>query len=217
MAGNLTNEDLQLLWSLYQLSRNPLKKSWMMVPDLIPKLAKGTPIDSQSCAQWRGTSLLYLSGPYLRRHSEPSCTAIYSIEYSENYWDISVIYFTSDVFTKVAEELDITHVTSNAYHPESQGALERFHQTLKFMLGRFCPENEKDSNETVPFVLFAVREYKQEFLGFSPFELMFRRKGPLAVLKASWHNSPTRRQRVCTLAHEILQTHQKVYKSLIKI
>ena len=41
--------------------------------------------------------------------------------------------FMSGVFTQVMKELGITHHTSSAYHPESQGALERYHQTLKNM------------------------------------------------------------------------------------
>jgi hypothetical protein len=33
---------------------------------------------------------------------------------------------------------------SNAYHPESQGALERFHQTLKNVMNTFCFDSHKD-------------------------------------------------------------------------
>ncbi|XP_076842798.1 uncharacterized protein LOC143487636 [Brachyhypopomus gauderio] len=39
--------------------------------------------------------------------------------------------FTSRLFTQVTQELGIHHQFSSAYHPESQGALERFHQTFK--------------------------------------------------------------------------------------
>ena len=35
--------------------------------------------------------------------------------------------FMSNIFKQVVTELGITHYTSSAYHPESQGALERFH------------------------------------------------------------------------------------------
>lgn len=31
---------------------------------------------------------------------------------------------------------------STAYHPQSQGALERCHQTLKALLSKFCPDQE---------------------------------------------------------------------------
>ena len=87
--------------------------------------------------------------------------------------------------------MNIEHRMSTAYHPESQGALERFHQTLKTMLRSYCTEHEKDWNLGVPLVLFAAREAVQESLGFSPFELVFGHtvRGPLKLLQESWMNS----------------------------
>ena len=82
-------------------------------------------------------------------------------------------------------ELGIEQYTSSAYHPESQGALERFHQTLKNMIRTYCLDFEKDWDEGVHLLLFAAREAVQETLGFSPFELVFGRvvRGPLKLLK----------------------------------
>ncbi len=48
--------------------------------------------------------------------------------------------FMSRVFKHALDQLHIQHCTSSCYHPESQGALERFHQTLKSMLRAFCLE-----------------------------------------------------------------------------
>ena len=42
--------------------------------------------------------------------------------------------FVSGIFQQVMHELGIKQYRSSAYHPESQGALERFHQTLKNMI-----------------------------------------------------------------------------------
>ena len=44
---------------------------------------------------------------------------------------------------------------------------------------------KKDSDEGIHLLLFAVREFVQESLGFSPFELVFGHKvrGPLKLLK----------------------------------
>lgn len=39
--------------------------------------------------------------------------------------------FMSRVFKQVLTQLNIKHHVASAYHPESQGTLERFHQTLK--------------------------------------------------------------------------------------
>lgn len=46
--------------------------------------------------------------------------------------------FTSKTFAQVLKELGIEHRVSSPYHPESQGALERFHQTLKTMIRAYC-------------------------------------------------------------------------------
>ena len=57
--------------------------------------------------------------------------------------------------------------------PQSQGALERFHATLKGMLRAHCTERQNDWDKELPFVLFALRDSVQESLGYSPFELVY--------------------------------------------
>ncbi|KAL0151722.1 hypothetical protein M9458_052948 [Cirrhinus mrigala] len=54
--------------------------------------------------------------------------------------------FLSNVFRQVLKTLGITHRTSTPYHPESQGAIERFHQTFKSMLRK---NGTKDPAELV--------------------------------------------------------------------
>ena len=92
--------------------------------------------------------------------------------------------FMSGIFQQVMYELGIKQYKSSAYHPESQGALERFHQTLKNMIRSYCFDTEKDWDEGIHLLLFAVRESVQESLGFSPFELVFGHtvRGPLKLL-----------------------------------
>ncbi len=92
--------------------------------------------------------------------------------------------FTSHIFEQIVQELGVEHRLSSAYHPESQGALERFHQTLKSMMRAYCIESDKDWAEGLPLLLFAVRGTKQESLGFSPAELVFAHtvRGPLKLL-----------------------------------
>ena len=82
-------------------------------------------------------------------------------------------------------ELGISQYKSSPYHPESQGALERFHPTLKNMIRSYCFDTEKDWDEGVHLLLFTVRESVQESLGFSSFELVFGHtvRGPFKLLK----------------------------------
>ena len=98
---------------------------------------------------------------------------------------IVVNVFNKHVFKQIMQELGIRHHTSTAYHPESKGALERFHKILKSMIRTYCLSNEKEWDHGIPFLLFAVRDAKQESLGFSPFELVYGHtvRGPLKLLK----------------------------------
>lgn len=93
--------------------------------------------------------------------------------------------FLSKIFTQVLSSLNVSYRIACAYHAESQGALERFHQTLKSMLRKYCMETGKEWDEGVPLLLFAIREAVQESLGFSPAELVFGHtvRGPLKMLK----------------------------------
>lgn len=93
--------------------------------------------------------------------------------------------FTSKMFAEILKQLRVRHQQSSAYHPQSQGALERFHQTLKALLCAYCTELGRDWEEGVPWLLLAAREVTQSSLGFSPNDLVFGHKvrGPLAVLQ----------------------------------
>ena len=70
--------------------------------------------------------------------------------------------FMSGLFQQVMYQLGIKQVKSSAYYPESQGALERFYQTLKNMLQMYCVDKECQWDEGIHLVLFAARESIQE-------------------------------------------------------
>ncbi|XP_071490828.1 uncharacterized protein [Diadema antillarum] len=93
--------------------------------------------------------------------------------------------FMSRVFQELMYQLGIQQIKSSAYHPQSQGALERYHQTLKTMLKVYCQDNPRDWDKGIPFLLFAARAVPNESTGFSPFELVFGHepRGPLKVVK----------------------------------
>jgi hypothetical protein len=94
--------------------------------------------------------------------------------------------FMSRIFQKVMYELKIKQYSSSVYHPESQGALEGFHQTLKTMIKTYCFDAEKCWDKGIHLLLFAAREsVLAGIISFSPFELVFDHlvRGPLKLFK----------------------------------
>lgn len=80
-------------------------------------------------------------------------------------------YFTSGMFQEELRQLGVRHNRSTAYHAQSQGVLEWFHQTLKSLLA-YCVELGRDWEEGLPWLLLAAREVLQDSLGFSPNEFL---------------------------------------------
>ncbi|XP_039525008.1 uncharacterized protein LOC120477466 [Pimephales promelas] len=99
--------------------------------------------------------------------------------------------FMSHTLHQVYQLLGIKRVRTTPYHPQTDGLVERFNQTLKAMLKKFVSETGRDWDKWLPFLLFAYREVPQASTGFSPFELLYAHpvRGPLDVLKESWEDS----------------------------
>ena len=96
--------------------------------------------------------------------------------------------FMSALLKALYKRLNIKSIRTSPYHPQSDGLVERFNQTLKAMLRKFVSENNHNWDKDLPYLLFAYREVPQASTGFSPFELLYGRsvRGPLDVLKESW-------------------------------
>nr|XP_045587131.1 uncharacterized protein K02A2.6-like [Procambarus clarkii] len=81
--------------------------------------------------------------------------------------------FRSAEFKRFFEKYQIEHRLSSTYHPHSQGALERFHQTMKQKLRAVIEDSRRNWDEDLPFILFAARNGLQHSLGCSPLQLVF--------------------------------------------
>ena len=75
-----------------------------------------------------------------------------------------------------------------ADHPQIDGLVEHFNQTLKSMIHKVSKKDGKDWDRLLPYLLFVCREVLQASTGLSPFELLYGRdvRGPLNMLKESW-------------------------------
>lgn len=67
------------------------------------------------------------------------------------------------------------HRISSAYHPQTNGLVERFNQTLQRSLLKFVNTNQTDWDEKLDGILFAYRTSQQKSTNVTPFELMYCR------------------------------------------
>ncbi|CAM4586800.1 unnamed protein product [Lepidochelys olivacea] len=77
--------------------------------------------------------------------------------------------FMSALLRCLWEKCGVRHDWASAYHPQSNGLVERFNGTLKMMLKTFMDQHPQDWDKYLPHLLFAYREVPQETTGFSPF------------------------------------------------
>ena len=89
---------------------------------------------------------------------------------------------------EVSRFLSLQQLTTIPYRPYSKGPMEKIHAMLKQVLLTMCAERPNDWDKYFSALLFAVREIPQESLGFSPFELLYRRnlRGPIQILRELW-------------------------------
>jgi len=61
--------------------------------------------------------------------------------------------------------LGLKKVSTTAYHPQTDGLVERFNCTLTDMLLKKVQKGGKDWDQQLPYVLFACRTSSQDLLG----------------------------------------------------
>ena len=77
--------------------------------------------------------------------------------------------FLSLLLREVCEVLWVKKLNTTAYHPQTDGLVERFNRTLTNMLAKRVERNGSDWDIQLPYVLFAYRSCIQESTQESPF------------------------------------------------
>ena len=81
--------------------------------------------------------------------------------------------FENKVVKETLEELNISHVTTSYYHPQSNAKVERFHRTLHDILAKMVDDKVGTWDLFLNQALAAVRFNVSESLKFSPYFLLY--------------------------------------------
>lgn len=92
--------------------------------------------------------------------------------------------FMSSVLKDTCKLLKINKIRTSAYHPQSNGALERSHRTLAEYLRHYVNEDQTDWDEWLPYAMFAYNTTPHTVTGYTPFELIFGHRATLPTALA---------------------------------
>ena len=84
--------------------------------------------------------------------------------------------FISQEFLDFCKAWNIKKNTSTSYHPQTQGLVERYNQTIIQILKRYVSENPTAWDEWLAYATFAYNSTVQRNTGMSPYEVLFGRK-----------------------------------------
>ena len=84
--------------------------------------------------------------------------------------------FLSSLVSEVCKLLNTKEVNTTAYHPQTDGLVERFNNTLAEAISSFLSSNQQDWDVYLPAIHFAYRTSPSVTTGDSPFYLLYGRE-----------------------------------------
>ena len=89
--------------------------------------------------------------------------------------------FQSALVKETCKMMNTSKLNTTAYHPQTDGLVERFNSTFVQTLSMFVISNENDWDEHLPQILFAYRVSPNATTGKSPFYLLYGREPQLPM------------------------------------
>ena len=83
--------------------------------------------------------------------------------------------FTGQVISELCDLLGITKIRTLPYHPQTNGTVERVHQTLRRMIAKMDPDKKAKWPLHLGPILIAYNATRSLITGYSPYFLMFGR------------------------------------------
>ena len=89
--------------------------------------------------------------------------------------------FTGQVISELCDLLGVTKIRTLPYHPQTNGAVKRVHQTLRRMIAKMDPEKRAKWPSHLGPILIAYNATRSLITGYSPYFLMFGHRPRLPV------------------------------------
>ena len=89
--------------------------------------------------------------------------------------------FLANLTLEVCKLLGIKKVNTSAYHPQTDGMVERFNRTLCQMLSMYTSHHQRDWDQFIPFALLAYRSSVHSATKETPFLLTYGREARLPI------------------------------------
>ena len=121
--------------------------------------------------------------------------------------------FESNVMTNICRMLNIRKTWTTAYHPQGDGLVEHFNQTILAMLATCAQQHPSTWEMHLQKVCFAYNSSEHPSTGYSLFYLMFGREVRLPV-ELMFGSSPTDELPPPNYAKELQSLHCSAYEKV---
>jgi hypothetical protein len=88
-------------------------------------------------------------------------------------------HFTAETTNNLLKKLGVTHLYTTAYHPQTNGQIERFNATMDGKIAALCNDQRTDWDEMLQFVTFNYNTSIHATTKHTPFEMMHGRQSIL--------------------------------------
>jgi len=97
--------------------------------------------------------------------------------------------FNSNMQTELQKSMGIERLRIAPYHPQGNGALERFHRTLNSLLGKAVDQSQRNWDQLLPYLMSAYNGTKHDTTGYTPNYLLMGReqRTPIDLVLADTH------------------------------
>lgn len=124
--------------------------------------------------------------------------------------------FMSKTFTEMCKLLKINKINSSAFHPQSQGGLERSHRTLKEYLRSFVDIKLTNWDVLLPYFFFTYNSTEHSSTKYQPYALVYGRDVKVPI-KLKAHPEPRYNydDYISELKHNMQESHKIARENLI--